>query len=99
LKLRFGLGKGEADKETGPAYTLAEIGDELNMSRERVRQIEAEALAKLRLTPELRTLQSFLVLVRRTQSVQKNGPPSHEGGLLFRTSGLLPDPTGSWVMP
>jgi DNA-directed RNA polymerase sigma subunit (sigma70/sigma32) len=40
--------------------TLAEIGDELNMSRERVRQIEAEALAKLRLSPELRKLQSFL---------------------------------------
>ena len=60
LKLRFGLGKGEGDKETGPAYTLAEIGDELNMSRERVRQIEAEALAKLRLSPELRKLQSFL---------------------------------------
>ncbi len=60
LKLRFGLGKGEADKETGPAYTLAEIGDLLTMSRERVRQIEAEALAKLRLSPELRKLQSFL---------------------------------------
>ena len=54
------VNKGEADKETGPAYTLAEIGDELNMSRERVRQIEAEALAKLRLSPELRKLQSFL---------------------------------------
>src|SRR5919198_960871 len=52
LKLRFGLGKGEADKETGPAYTLAEIGEELGMSRERVRQIEAEALAKLRASPE-----------------------------------------------
>ena len=60
LKLRFGLGKGVADKETGPMSTLAEIGDELNMSRERVRQIEAEALAKLRLSPELRKLQSFL---------------------------------------
>jgi RNA polymerase primary sigma factor len=60
LKLRFGLGKGEADKETGPAYTLAEIGEELGMSRERVRQIEAEALTKLRASPELRKLQSFL---------------------------------------
>jgi RNA polymerase primary sigma factor len=60
LKLRFGLGKGEADKETGPAYTLAEIGEELGMSRERVRQIEAEALAKLRGSPELRKLQSYL---------------------------------------
>jgi RNA polymerase primary sigma factor len=60
LKLRFGLGKGEADKETGPAYTLAEIGEELGMSRERVRQIEAEALTKLRGSPELRKLQSYL---------------------------------------
>jgi RNA polymerase primary sigma factor len=60
LKLRFGLGKGEADKETGPAYTLAEIGEELGMSRERVRQIEAEALAKLRNSVELRKLQSYL---------------------------------------
>jgi RNA polymerase primary sigma factor len=60
LKLPFGLGKGEADKETGPAYTLAEIGEELGMSRERVRQIEAEALAKLRGSPELRKLQAFL---------------------------------------
>jgi RNA polymerase primary sigma factor len=60
LKLRFGLGKGVADKETGPMSTLAEIGDELNMSRERVRQIEAEALAKLRLSPQLRKLQAFL---------------------------------------
>jgi RNA polymerase primary sigma factor len=60
LKLRFGLGKGEADKETGPAYTLAEIGDELGMSRERVRQIEAEALAKLRESPALKRLQCYL---------------------------------------
>jgi RNA polymerase primary sigma factor len=60
LKLRFGLGKGEADKETGPAYTLAEIGEELGMSRERVRQIEAEALTKLRSSAELRKLQSYL---------------------------------------
>jgi RNA polymerase primary sigma factor len=60
LKLRFGLGKGEADKETGPAYTLAEIGEELGMSRERVRQIEAEALAKLRNSAALRRLQSYI---------------------------------------
>ncbi|HEU5315892.1 MAG TPA: sigma-70 family RNA polymerase sigma factor [Chloroflexota bacterium] len=60
LKLRFGLGKGEADKETGPAYTLAEIGDELGMSRERVRQIESEALQKLRDSAALRKLQTYL---------------------------------------
>lgn len=46
LRLRFGL-------ENGRPHTLEEIGDELGVSRERVRQIEKEALAKLR-RPELR---------------------------------------------
>ena len=41
LKLRFGL-------EDGKPLTLAKIGDKLNISRERVRQIEREALSKLR---------------------------------------------------
>jgi RNA polymerase nonessential primary-like sigma factor len=41
LKLRFGL-------DDGQALTLAKIGDLLNISRERVRQIEREALTKLR---------------------------------------------------
>ena len=41
LALRFGL-------EDGKALTLAKIGDMLNISRERVRQIEREALTKLR---------------------------------------------------
>jgi RNA polymerase nonessential primary-like sigma factor len=41
LSLRFGL-------DDGQALTLAKIGDRLNISRERVRQIEREALTKLR---------------------------------------------------
>jgi len=41
LALRFGL-------ESGRPMTLAKIGDCLNISRERVRQIEREALSKLR---------------------------------------------------
>lgn len=41
LSLRFGLGDGQA-------LTLAKIGDLLQISRERVRQIEREALTKLR---------------------------------------------------
>jgi RNA polymerase nonessential primary-like sigma factor len=41
ISLRFGL-------EDGRALTLAKIGDRLNISRERVRQIEREALTKLR---------------------------------------------------
>ncbi len=40
MRLRFGL-------ETGVSHNLAEIGRELNVSRERVRQIETEALSKL----------------------------------------------------
>ncbi len=46
LRLRFGM-------RDGRPHTLEEIGDELGVSRERVRQIEKEALAKLR-RPELR---------------------------------------------
>ncbi|MDO8429431.1 MAG: sigma-70 family RNA polymerase sigma factor [Candidatus Daviesbacteria bacterium] len=41
LRLRFGL-------TDGNARTLQEVGDELDVSRERIRQIEAEALGKLR---------------------------------------------------
>jgi RNA polymerase nonessential primary-like sigma factor len=41
LSLRFGL-------EDGQPLTLAKVGDRLNISRERVRQIEREALGKLR---------------------------------------------------
>jgi RNA polymerase primary sigma factor len=46
LRLRFGL-------EDGRDRTLGEIGEELGVSRERVRQIESEALSKLR-KPKLR---------------------------------------------
>jgi RNA polymerase primary sigma factor len=42
LKLRFGL-------EGSEPLTLAEIGRLINVSRERVRQLEAKAIMKLRL--------------------------------------------------
>jgi RNA polymerase primary sigma factor len=41
LRLRFGLDRGEP-------RTLEEVGAELNLTRERIRQIERSALAKLR---------------------------------------------------
>ena len=41
LKLRFGL-------EDGRARTLEEVGKEFDVTRERIRQIEAKALRKLR---------------------------------------------------
>ena len=41
LKLRFGL-------ENGRAYTLEEVGAEFDVTRERIRQIEAKALRKVR---------------------------------------------------
>jgi len=45
LRLRFGIGERRE-------YTLSEIGREMSLSRERIRQIETEALAKMRLAME-----------------------------------------------
>ncbi|HEX29780.1 TPA: sigma-70 family RNA polymerase sigma factor, partial [Candidatus Poribacteria bacterium] len=44
IKLRFGL----AEEEEGEGKTLREIGERFNVTRERIRQIEAEALQKLK---------------------------------------------------
>jgi RNA polymerase primary sigma factor len=53
LQLRFGL-------EDGRARTLEEVGKEFNVTRERIRQIEAKALHKLRHPSRSRKLRDFL---------------------------------------
>ena len=44
----------------GTEYTLADIGDKLRISRERVRQIEAEAIVKLKRHDSKALLQDLL---------------------------------------
>jgi len=53
VKLRFGLG-GEEPK------TLKEIGEMMNLSRERIRQIEAQALDKLNRSQKCQQLRGYL---------------------------------------
>ncbi len=53
LQLRFGL-------EDGRARTLEEVGKEFNVTRERIRQIEAKALRKLRHPSRARKLRDYL---------------------------------------
>lgn len=53
LELRFGL-------TDGTPHTLEEVGQEFNVTRERIRQIEAKALRKLRHPSRSKKLKGFL---------------------------------------
>jgi len=53
LRLRFGL-------EDGRTRTLAEIGDTMSVTRERIRQIETRALEKLRSPDASHVLKEYL---------------------------------------
>ncbi len=53
IKLRFGL-------DDDDARTLQEIGDMLNLSRERIRQIEQKAMRKLARSRRLQQLRGYL---------------------------------------
>lgn len=53
VKMRFGL-------ENGKSHTLEEVGQEFAVTRERIRQIEAKALAKLRKHKDSKKLHEYL---------------------------------------
>jgi RNA polymerase primary sigma factor len=53
VRMRFGIG-------TGAARTLEEVGDQFSVSRERIRQIEAKALRKLKHPSRSKILKSFV---------------------------------------
>lgn len=53
IKMRFGL-------ENGKSHTLEEVGQEFAVTRERIRQIEAKALAKLRKNKDSKKLYEYL---------------------------------------
>ena len=53
LRLRFGI-------EDGRTRTLEEVGREFNVTRERIRQIEAKALRKLRHPSRSKKLRDFI---------------------------------------
>jgi RNA polymerase primary sigma factor len=59
IKMRFGLGT------TGSEHTLEEVGQHFAVTRERIRQIEAKALRKLRHPSRSRKLKAFLEGVQR----------------------------------
>ena len=54
LQMRYGLVDGET-------YTFEEVGKKLGVTRERVRQIEAQALSRLRHPTHSRQLRDFLL--------------------------------------
>ncbi len=53
ISLRFGFG-------TDNALTLEQVGQSMNLTRERIRQIEAKALNKLRSHPRLKFMKDYL---------------------------------------
>ena len=53
VRMRFGL-------DSGKSHTLEEVGQEFAVTRERIRQIEAKALAKLRKHKDAKKLYEYL---------------------------------------
>jgi RNA polymerase primary sigma factor len=78
LELRFGLGD-------GLPRTLEEVGKQFRVTRERIRQIEAKALRKMRHPTRLRQLNGFLEIT----NVDEAGIPAIEAG------GRIPTESGN----
>ena len=76
LKLRFGLDRGEP-------RTLEEVGEHFNLTRERIRQIEARAMSKLRHPPQ-RHRRAATSSPSETSSLRGQGEQSTVGGSLER---------------
>jgi len=85
IKMRFGL-------DDGSEHTLEEVGQSFAVTRERIRQIEAKALRKLRHPSRSRKLRAFLEALRaitcrkkrtRKQTFGKKAPRICRGAFLF----------------
>lgn len=64
LRMRFGIGM-------NTDHTLEEVGQQFNVTRERIRQIEAKALRKLRHPTRSKKLRSFLDSAKQPQNFQE----------------------------
>ena len=95
LKLRFGL-------EDGKSHTLEEVGQEFSVTRERIRQIEAKALRKLRHPTRSDHLRSFLDkrvrdgVIRRTIDKWLKAGVMEEGRVWYPEDGT---PQGGVISP
>jgi RNA polymerase sigma factor (sigma-70 family) len=68
LRMRFGI-------EMNTDHTLEEVGKQFDVTRERIRQIEAKALRKLRHPSRSEKLRSFLECTKRNSDSPKATPP------------------------
>src|SRR4029078_4586849 len=81
LRMRFGI-------NMNTDHTLEEVGKQFDVTRERIRQIEAKALRKLRHPSRSEQLRSFLELEEsRATVVVRSKTPAIAGVFLFRSLG------------